>query len=185
MTSAVPRRAPDQRREEVLRAAEEILVERGLRAATMSAVAARAGVAKGTTYLYFESKDELLAAVRSRYLDRFAAAITTDPDRPVAERLDALVRGLFAVATTHHALHHVLFHEAGFSEADAFAGVRDLLTAILVAGVDRGEIDVEDLGALTSFLIHGVHGALVDAMHSDRRPDPDAVAALVRRTVDV
>ena len=183
MSTAAPRRSPDQRREQVLRAAEEILVERGLRATTMSAVAERAGVAKGTTYLYFASKDDLLAAVRSRYLDRFIAAMATDVDAPAGERLEAVVGGLFEVAAAHQALHHVLFHEAGFSEADAFTPVRTLLDDILTTGAATGRLAVDDTAVASSFLLHGIHGALVDGLHADRPPAGDAVARLVRRAV--
>lgn len=61
----VPRfhRRPDERPAELLAAALAVFGERGFRATTLEEVAARAGVSKGTVYLYFDSKDDLFRAV--------------------------------------------------------------------------------------------------------------------------
>src|SRR5215468_2981438 len=73
-TSARRREAPDIRRTQILDGAARALVERGIDA-SMAEVADVAGVAKGTVYLYFASKAELLAELRARYLERFAATV--------------------------------------------------------------------------------------------------------------
>src|SRR3954449_1227873 len=62
------------RREQLLDAAEAVLMERGLSATTVADVAQAAGVAKGTMYLHFESKAELLAGLRARYMQRLTDA---------------------------------------------------------------------------------------------------------------
>ena len=51
------------RREQILEAATKVFAEKGFRAARMQEVAATAGVANGTVYNYFASKDELLLAL--------------------------------------------------------------------------------------------------------------------------
>jgi AcrR family transcriptional regulator len=51
------------RTREILRAARQLLEERGLEAMTMEEIAGVAGVAKGTLYLYFQSKDDLIEAL--------------------------------------------------------------------------------------------------------------------------
>ena len=112
-----------------------MLVERGLAAATMADVAEAAAVAKGTVYLYFESKAELLAGLRAR---------------------------------ANHALHHVLFHEAGFGEADAFTRARAVMADLVEAGRASGELTVADPALATDFLLHGLHGVLVTATHHPR-----------------
>jgi len=50
-----------QRRREILKAARREFFERGFHRPTVDDVAARAEVSKGTIYLYFESKEEILA----------------------------------------------------------------------------------------------------------------------------
>ncbi|MEY4754116.1 MAG: hypothetical protein RJA44_1791, partial [Pseudomonadota bacterium] len=64
-----------ERPQELLAAALSLFVEKGFAATRAEEVARRAGVSKGTLYLYFESKEELLKAViRERLSSRIAAA---------------------------------------------------------------------------------------------------------------
>jgi AcrR family transcriptional regulator len=51
------------RTREILAAARSLLEQRGPEAMTMEEIAAAAGVAKGTLYLYFQSKDDLIQAL--------------------------------------------------------------------------------------------------------------------------
>lgn len=61
-------RRKDARPQEVLAAALDLFVERGYAATRLDDVAARAGVSKGTLYLYFENKEELFKAVVRAHL---------------------------------------------------------------------------------------------------------------------
>ena len=65
VTSTLPRRSrrKDARPGELLDAAFELFVEHGYAATRVEAVAQRAGVSKGTLFLYFPSKEELFKAV--------------------------------------------------------------------------------------------------------------------------
>lgn len=56
-------REKQQRREEIIRAAEKVFFARGFAGATMDEIAERAELSKGTLYLYFSSKDDLYMAV--------------------------------------------------------------------------------------------------------------------------
>ena len=63
-TATPPRqRRPQARPQELLDAALQLFVEKGYSATRSEQVAARAGVSKGTLYLYFQSKEELFKAV--------------------------------------------------------------------------------------------------------------------------
>jgi AcrR family transcriptional regulator len=67
------RRRKEARPQELLDAALELFVEKGFAATRAEEVAARAGVSKGTLYLYYPSKEELLKAVIAFHLsDRIA-----------------------------------------------------------------------------------------------------------------
>lgn len=57
------RRRKEARPAELTAAALELFVEKGFAATRLDEIAARAGVSKGTLYLYFESKEELFKAV--------------------------------------------------------------------------------------------------------------------------
>ncbi len=55
----------------ILEAAVEVIAERGYFHSPVSAIAARAGVADGTVYLYFKNKDEILRAAIDTTFNRF------------------------------------------------------------------------------------------------------------------
>jgi AcrR family transcriptional regulator len=57
------RRRKDARPEEILSAALEVFTDRGFAATKLEDVARRAGVTKGTIYLYFDSKEALFKAL--------------------------------------------------------------------------------------------------------------------------
>jgi AcrR family transcriptional regulator len=61
-----PRLDRDARREAILDVAEDVFLEEGFAAASMSTIAARLGGSKGTLYNYFKSKDELFEAYVQR-----------------------------------------------------------------------------------------------------------------------
>ena len=66
-------RRKDARPGELLAAALDLFVEKGFAATRVEEVAKRAGVSKGTLFLYFSSKDELFkAVVRENISGRFA-----------------------------------------------------------------------------------------------------------------
>ncbi len=65
----MPRAIPKERFHDLIEAATAVFLEQGYRRTQMADVAARMGVAKGTVYLYVESKEALFHAV-VRYADR-------------------------------------------------------------------------------------------------------------------
>ena len=68
-----------QRHAMIIDAAEALLRHSDFDAMTMQAVASKAGLAKGTSYLYFPSREALMLAVRDRlfdqWIDNFATAL--------------------------------------------------------------------------------------------------------------
>ena len=80
------RPSPRQRRKdarplELLEAALSLFVEKGFAATRTEEVAQRAGVSKGTLYLYYPSKEELLKAVIAHYLSARIAATAEEVRR--------------------------------------------------------------------------------------------------------
>ena len=70
-----------ERPQEILAAALGVFAEKGFAGARMDDIAQRAGVTKGTIYLYFESKDALFDAFVHEYCANYIRAVF---DRPVA-----------------------------------------------------------------------------------------------------
>ena len=89
---------PGPKRDAILRAAIDTFAERGYFNAQVADVARAAGVAAGTVYLYFKSKDDLLVSIFERSMREglagSRAAIADLPDPP--ERLRRLARGHLA-----------------------------------------------------------------------------------------
>jgi len=89
---------PGPKRDAILRAAIDTFAERGYFNAQVADVARAAGVAAGTVYLYFKSKDDLLVSIFERSMregltdSRAVVADLADPP----ERLRRLARGHLA-----------------------------------------------------------------------------------------
>ncbi len=85
--------APAARRQAILAAALTVFAESGFAAARLEDVAARAGVAKGTLYLYFKDKEtlfeEVVRGAVNPLLERLSA-LAADPDIPFAKALAEL-----------------------------------------------------------------------------------------------
>lgn len=75
----------------VLAAAEDLVVKQGFKGVTMSAVAQRAHVGKGTPYLYWNTKEDLFLEIIARsladVLHNLAVRVRAEPALAVAERL--------------------------------------------------------------------------------------------------
>jgi AcrR family transcriptional regulator len=74
-------RRKDARPLELLEAALALFVEKGFAATRSEEVAQRAGVSKGTLYLYYPSKEELLKAVIAHYLSARIEATAQEVQR--------------------------------------------------------------------------------------------------------
>ncbi|AOW92636.1 hypothetical protein BFN03_07875 [Rhodococcus sp. WMMA185] len=174
------------RRRQILDAVAELLLEDGYDALTMSKAAARAGVAKGTVYLYFTSKQELLAALQGRMWERMLAepaARLDQPDLSWTDRLDGLVADWLAVERTDHELYHLLFHELGaVGGEEPMHAARDLLVDLLRDGAAAGEFDVQNPELTADFLTHAYVGP---CHHHPDQDVTDAVQTLFRRVVGV
>jgi AcrR family transcriptional regulator len=86
-----------ERRDAILDAAERLLRDAPERVASVAEVAHQAGLAKGTVYLYFPSKEELLLAVHERRIDCFFRDLIALVEGAPSLDFDRL----FAVARTH------------------------------------------------------------------------------------
>jgi AcrR family transcriptional regulator len=94
------RRRKEARPAELLDAALDVFFEKGFAAARLEDIAARAGVSKGTVYLYFSSKedvfDALVRAIPQANVEQ-VRALAADPAVPADEMLGRVLRfvGLF------------------------------------------------------------------------------------------
>ena len=108
----------EARPSEIVAAALGVFAEKGFAASRLDDVAERAGVAKGTIYLYFETKEALFeAAVReiiSPLLDRVGVAVR-DPDASSEALLQLVIGTIYTelVGTERRQIMRMLIAEAG------------------------------------------------------------------------
>ncbi|HVU31048.1 MAG TPA: TetR/AcrR family transcriptional regulator [Sphingomicrobium sp.] len=98
MTRKQPRwqRRAEDRPREICAAALEVFAEKGFAAARLEEIARRAGVSKGTLYLYFEDKEQLFRAVIRDSIAPNVEAITSavaSADIPFAKVIPAFLAG--------------------------------------------------------------------------------------------
>lgn len=91
--------ASEQRREAILAAALEVFASDGFAAARLDDVAAKAGVAKGTIYLFFEDKEHLFEQLLISAITPVLTQVETLANAP-ALPLDDLLAAMFAYFRT-------------------------------------------------------------------------------------
>jgi AcrR family transcriptional regulator len=88
----------DFRRDQVIEVARRLFGERGTTEVSMDEIAAQAGVARSTVYVYFANRDELLRACLKGWHDLLLEEVadTWEKDAEPAHRLERLIEGMFA-----------------------------------------------------------------------------------------
>lgn len=154
----------DQRKRDLLDAAESLVLERGVDGLTVDEVVGGAGVAKGTFYLHFATKAELIRALRHRYLERFVArqraAVRDGADDGAARVERWVVTGVLEYLDEVR-LHDVLFHH-GTRDEDT---TTNLAIVELHRLLDEVEAPVPDREATAVLLYHVMHGAADQVAH--------------------
>jgi AcrR family transcriptional regulator len=166
------RELPEVRHEQILDAAAQVFLDRGLAQATMADVAEAAGVAKGTIYLYFDSKSALLTALRTRYIGQWLAQsgrLDASPGRGGhTAQLRSFLGEMYDFSAANQRLHHLLFHDAEISEDEPLEQARAALARFVTRGTQAGEFTVDDPEETASFLLDGLHGLLLRSLHANR-----------------
>lgn len=176
----MPRTKPAAEREsDLLDAAQALFVERGVAATTLDEITRAAGVAKGTFYLYFASKDAVVRGLQERFsvafADRLAAAVGAEDGWPA--KLDALVETWDVAYSEQVDVHDVLFH-AGAAAGPVPSAVVAVVADLLRAGAEAGAFAVDDPDATGLVLYSALHGAFEAGS-----PGAAAPEALDRRRV--
>ena len=167
----------DEKKEKIVSAAAEVFSRKGYRAATMEQISRQAGIAKGTTYLYFRSKAELFLAVFDWYVDKMLGeankAMETGRGRIkekmecfMEETLEALekVRDIFPLSMEFWAASATgelrdLFRE---HMKQLYFRYREVVTGMIDQGIEEGIFGQEtDSEALASVVVGAIDGIKV------------------------
>ena len=162
----------EQRRAEILDAALQLFSSKGFHDTTMEEVANAAGVAKGTIYLYFQSKEHLLLALKREFMQGLTDAVANI----VAEAIESLEGGK---ATDYRDIIDDIFHavvEYHTNRRDAVeVVVRQSPSPDLVN--EALELEREYLALITSAFRTGMEYGLV---HTE---DPEMTAHLITAAI--
>jgi AcrR family transcriptional regulator len=184
-------------RERLLAAAQELIEEGGYAAASVVAIADRAGVAAGTLYRHFASKEELFVEVFRAVCSREERAMRTasaDSDQGAAQWLVAVLRTFARRALSNPRLAWALIAEPVDPRVDSErlayrARYAALIAEGLQAGIEAGELPAQDVGLTAAALVGGCGEALVGPLaplaSDDRTPEEivEALGTFVRRAV--
>jgi AcrR family transcriptional regulator len=126
----------DFRRDQVIDVARRLFGERGTTDVSMDEIAAEAGVARSTVYVYFANRDELLGACLKRMLDQLLDGIADDWERDTEPRarLRILIEGMFERLDENPAF----FRLALIGQGSVAVGSELALIGLEVAGMLQG-----------------------------------------------
>lgn len=164
-TPPARRRRKEARPQELLEAALSLFVEQGLAATRAEDVARKAGVSKGTLYLYYPSKDALFKAVVQAYLGEVIVE-----GRELVDQFDGSSSDLL------HCLAHTWWRQVGASQAaglmvlilnearhfpdlaqfyvdEVVAPSHALLARVVERGIQRGEFKAVDVSSVVHALM--------------------------------
>jgi AcrR family transcriptional regulator len=174
------RRLPEERPRQLIDAALEVFGEHGLAGARLEDIAKRAGVSKGTIYLYFPNKEALFREmIRQKVIEEIERAEHLPADGTAVEQLRRHIEGYWAFLrsptfeTIYRLVHGELHHFpdlARFYSREVIQRGSTLTAQIIRRGVERGEFrDVEPVMAgrmLASMLLsHAVWCSRRDFFH--------------------
>ena len=154
----------------ILDATDRLLARFGYRKMTVEDIAAEAGLGKGSIYLHFSSKEEVVLSHIDRIVDRLQARLKeiAHSDAAVAERLRLmlLTRVLFRFDSIQHYTQslndllsvlrpRLLARRSQYFEAEA-----KIFGEVLTAGRESGEFSFDDEHATAHALLQATNGLL-------------------------
>ena len=182
-------------RDRLLIAAQQLIEEDGYGGASVVAIAERAGVAAGTLYRHFPSKEELFVEVFRSVCAREeramrAAAAQMPEGSAAAERLQTVLATFARRALSNPRLAWALIAEPVDPRVDAERlAYRERYAALigesLSTGIAAGELPEQNVELTAAALVGGCGEALVGPLApvGRRRPDPDEIVAALRTFV--
>ena len=157
-------------KDSILDATDRLLARFGYRKMTVEDIAAEAGIGKGTIYLHFSSKEEVVLSHIDRIVERLQERLKeiAQSDATAAERLRLmlLTRVLFRFDSIQHYTQSLndllavlrpglLSRRAQYFEAEA-----QIFAQVLTAGREAGELSFDDEHATAHALLQATNGLL-------------------------
>ena len=163
----------------ILDAAAALTVQHGLRAVTMSQIAARTGIGRATLYKYFSDVDAILVAWHERQVRGHLEHLLAVRDRgdAASERLEAVLETYALISHEHHGSELASLLHRSEHVARAQQHLSDFIRDLLTEGARDGDIrDDVSPDELAHYCLHALSAA-------SRLPSKAAVRRLVAVTL--
>ena len=161
----------DFRVREILEAARRVVARNGFQGVTIDRVAEEAKIAKGTVYLYFHTKEELLKAAVEQGMVHFTNLIRSEVEevsQPL-EKLCRLVEASMELSDSQRDFFKMLLLERNFLAAapnhpeaaqmlDLYLGYINFIASVIKEGVDAGVLRSHDVEASAFALNEAMRG---------------------------
>lgn len=167
----------DLTKNRIVSVAERLFLTQAVDKVSISKIAQAAGVAKGTVYLYFETKEDLVWAVTEKYLNEFMVILNgLGSLQPTFESVDTIIDALFDFIHENEdkmkMLHHVSFY--GYLGKNRMEKkYEDPLKVPLMLwvqeGVKLGVFSVENIPFTVDYIQTSVHH-MIDAYILEESP---------------
>ncbi|MGV8979693.1 TetR/AcrR family transcriptional regulator [Clostridium sp.] len=136
----------EERRKEILDAADELFCQKGFDGTSTSDIHEKVGIARGTLYYHFKSKESIMDALIQRYNVRILGAaqkIAAEKSIPVNKRIISVVMALnISGGSSEEIMEHIhrpqnaLMHQK--IQKVILSGVTPILTGIIREGIEQG-----------------------------------------------
>ena len=174
-----------------------VIARKGMAAATVQEIADEAGVAKGTIYLYFRDRDELVEKAFDGAMTQLIARIDAviDQELPFEEKIRAIMAAKLAFFGENREFFRLYLtlrmpEEGGTRQRrqkqnchPRYRARAEKLAAVLQQAMERGEIRELDPYRLALFIIEGSTAVILERLTEDSSPadaaDADFIAGLV------
>jgi AcrR family transcriptional regulator len=169
---------------EILRAARQVIAELGLGEASMERIAQGAGVSKGTIYLYFHNKEQLLVRAVGQAFEELMARLqgAVSEAGTASGRMRALVQASLEHATENRGFFRALMEPRGLGPesvselARRFALQNEQYVAFVAglveAGARRGEFRDLPPRLVAVALAGALRGAIAERIASSAGAEP-------------
>src|SRR5262245_15055545 len=157
-------------RDSILDATDRLLARYGYRKMTVEDIAVEAGIGKGTIYLHFSSKEEVVLSHIDRIVDRLKERLKeiAVSDIPAGEKVRSmlLTRVLFRFDSIQHYTQSLNDLLAALRpgllsrRAEYFQEEAEIFANVLTAGRKTGEFEFEDARATAHALLQATNGLL-------------------------
>lgn len=182
-----PRTKPaDVRREELMDAAQSLFLEKGFEGTSVDEIVRAANVAKGTFYLHFRSKAEILVALQERFVSEFCreleAALSGGAALSWSARLDLWLEAAVNGYLDRVAIHDLVFHEFGPAKRHMKHDnpVLSLLTSFLSDGARAGAWVMGEPRLTAVMMFNALHSAVDETLVDDAPVDRAALTGECR-----